>query len=136
MIEQDYVNGQLLLKRNDKVIKTYKFKEFVSAKQFKPVNILRNELVKVSQGTKDATQKQVDLIERKFYDSCTSVALSNPTPFDEALEIMTHAELGQLSEEILIFLLNWSTIEAVKAFGKQLAETKTKEEKPTTDSQK
>ena len=45
MIETDYINGQLLVKRGDEIVKTFIFKDFVSAKQFKPINELRNKLV-------------------------------------------------------------------------------------------
>lgn len=58
MIEQDYENGCLLLKRGDKVIKTFTFKEFVSAEDFKPVNKVRIDLVEVSQGKQDMTPKE------------------------------------------------------------------------------
>lgn len=129
-IETDYKNGSLLIKRGDKVIKTFTFKEFVSAKSFKPVNALRNELVKISQGKKDITQAQVDKLEKDFYDKCTTISLINPIPHSEAMEIMTTAELGKLSEEILIFLVNWSSIEAVKQYATQLAETTSKETQP------
>jgi len=130
MIEPDYDNAALLLKRGDKVIQTFKFKEFVSAKQFKPVNVLRNELVEVSQGKKEMTPSELEAVEKKFYTECTSIALENPIPFDEAMDIMTTAELGSLSEEILIFLTNWSSTEAVKQFAKRLAETEKNATKP------
>ena len=130
MIETDYVNGALLIKRGDKTVKTFTFKDFVSAKQFKPVNVLRNELVKISQGKKDVTQAQVDKLEKEFYDKCTSISLTNPIPHAEAMEIMTTAELEKLSEEILIFLVNWSSIEAVKQYASQLVETEKNNPQP------
>jgi len=123
MIETDYENGCLLIKRGDKVIKTFTFKEFVSAKQFKPVNKLRNELMSIANGKKDSTQEHVDKLELKFYNEATSIALENPLPHDEALEVMTVAEISRLSEEILVFLVNWSSIEAVKQYAKSLSET-------------
>ncbi len=123
MIEQDYDNGCLLLKRGDKVIKTFTFKDFVSAKQFKPVNKLRNELIEISQGKKDLTQIQVDKVEREFYEKTSTVGLDNPLPYDEALDIMTIAEISSLSEQVLIFLANWSSIDEVKAYAKRVSET-------------
>ena len=130
MIKTDYDNAQLLLKRGDKVIHTFKFKEFVSAKSFKPVNVLRNELVKLQQGKIDKTQEEVEKMERDFYDKVTQVGLDNPLSFTKAMDIMTIVELSNLSEEILLFLVNWSTTEAVKQFAKQLSETDKKETKP------
>jgi len=123
MIETDYKNGCLLIKRGDKVVKTFTFKEFVSAKQFKPVNKLRNELMQIANGKKDSTQEQVDKLEKKFYDESTSISLENPITHEEAMEIMTVAEISKLSEEILVFLVNWSSIEAVKQYATSLAET-------------
>jgi hypothetical protein len=123
MIEQDYDNGCLLLKRGDKVIKTFTFKEFVSAKQFKPVNKLRNELIEISQGRKNLTQLQVDKVEKDFYEQTSTVGLENPLSYDEALNIMTIAEISNLSEQVLIFLANWSSIDEVKAYAKRVSET-------------
>lgn len=130
MIETDYINGALLVKRGDKVVKTFTFKEFVSAKQFKPVNKLRNELVQISLGKKEVTQSEVDKIEKKFYDECTKIALENPVPHEEAMEIMTTAELGKLSEEILIFLVEWSSISEVKQYALRLSETQKNDTSP------
>jgi hypothetical protein len=123
MIEQDYDNGCLLLKRGDKVIKTFTFKEFVSAKQFKPVNKLRNELIEISQGRKNLTQLQVDKVEKDFYEQTSTVGLENPLSYDETLNIMTIAEISNLSEQVLIFLANWSSIDEVKAYAKRVSET-------------
>jgi hypothetical protein len=122
MIETDYINGALLVKRGDEVIKTFTFKEFVSAKQFQPINELRNKLVRIASGQ--------DMESTEFYNKATTLGLENPIPFEEALEILTVAELGKLSEEILIFLVNWSSIEAVKQYAQQLSETTKKETKP------
>ena len=131
MIETDYINGQLLVKRGDKVVNTFKFKEFVSAKQFKPVNDLRNKLVKLANGQDvKTTEEEADAINIEFYTKTTNIGLENPMSFEDACEILTVAELGKLSEEILIFLVNWSSIEAVKQYAQQLSETTKKETKP------
>lgn len=127
MIEQDYENGCLLLKRGDKVIKTFTFKEFVSAEDFKPVNKVRIDLVEVSQGKQDMTPKEIEKLEKDFYSKTTSVGLDNPLPYEEALKIMTLPEITSLSEQILIFLANWSSIDEVKQYAKQLAETNKKD---------
>jgi len=129
MIDTDYENGQVVIKRGEKVTKTFTFKDFVSAKEFKPVNKLKNDLAEIANGKAEKTQKEVETLERKFYEQVTQVGLKNPLPYEEALEIMTVPELGKLSEEILIFLVNWSSIDEVKQFGKQLSETQQKEEK-------
>jgi len=131
MIETDYINGQLLVKRGDKVVNTFKFKEFVSAKQFKPVNDLRNKLVRLANGqdTK-TTEAEADEINIEFYTKTTTIGLENPMSFEDACDILTVAELAKLSEEILIFLVNWSSIEAVKQYAQQLPETIQKEIKP------
>jgi hypothetical protein len=131
MIETDYINGQLLVKRGDKVVNTFKFKEFVSAKQFKPVNDLRNKLVKLANGQDvKTTEQEADEINIEFYTKTTNIGLENPMSFEDACEILTVAELAKLSEEILIFLVNWSSIEAVKQYAQQLSETTKKETKP------
>ena len=131
MIETDYINGQLLVKRGDKVVNTFKFKEFVSAKQFKPVNDLRNKLVRLANGqdTK-TTEAEADEINIEFYTKTTTIGLENPMSFEDACDILTVAELAKLSEEILIFLVNWSSIEAVKQYAQQLLETTKKGIKP------
>ena len=125
MIETDYINGSLIVKRGDKVIKTFKFKDFVSAKQFQPINELRNKLVKLATG-KDTktTEEQAEKLNIDFYTKITALGLENPLTYDQASEILTVAELGKLSEEVLIFLVNWSSIEAVKLYAKALPETK------------
>jgi len=123
MIVPDYENGKLLIKRGDKTIHSFTFKDFVSAEQFKPVNKLRNELVAIAQGKKEVSQTELEKQEKKFYDQATTIGLENPMPMNEALKLMTTAEMGQLSEEILIFLVNWSSIEEVKQYALQLAET-------------
>ena len=131
MIETDYINGALLVKRADKVIKTFTFKDFVSAKQFQPINELRNKLIRIANGQDvESTEDDVDKLNVEFYNKATTLGLENPIPFEEALEILTVAELTKLSEEILIFLVNWSSIEAVKQYAQQLSETTKKETKP------
>jgi hypothetical protein len=123
MIETDYINGALIVKRGDKVVKTFTFKDFVSAKQFQPINELRNKLVKVANGEEKLPDEDVDKLNLDFYNKATTLGLENPLPWEEAIELLTVAELGKLSEEILIFLVNWSSIEAVKQYATQLAET-------------
>ena len=125
MIETNYQDGELLVKRGDKTVQTFKFKDFVSAKQFQPINDLRNKLVKLATG-KDTktTEEQAEKLNIDFYTKITALGLENPLSYDQASEILTVAELGKLSEEVLIFLVNWSSIEAVKLYANQLPETK------------
>lgn len=131
MIETDYINGALLVKRGDKVVKTFTFKDFVSAKQFQPINELRNKLVRIANGQDvESTDEDIDKLNIEFYTQATQLGLENPIPFEEALELLTVAELTKLSEEILIFLVNWSSIEAVKQYATQLAETTKSGTKP------
>ena len=131
MIETDYINGSLIVKRGDKVVKTFIFKDFVSAKQFKPVNDLRNKLVRLANGTDTTTTDvEADKINIDFYTKTTVIGLENPMSFDDACDILTVAEISKLSEEILIFLVNWSSIEAVKQYAQQSLVTTKKETKP------
>jgi hypothetical protein len=125
MIETNYQDGELLVKRGDKIVQTFKFKDFVSAKQFQPINELRNKLIKLATG-KDTktTEEDAEKLNIDFYTKITALGLENPLSYDQASEILTVAELGKLSEEILIFLVNWSSIEAVKLYAKALPETK------------
>jgi len=125
MIETNYQDGELLVKRGEETVKTFKFKDFVSAKQFQPINELRNKLVKLATG-KDTktTEEQAEKLNIDFYTKITALGLENPLTYDQASEILTVAELGKLSEEVLIFLVNWSSIEAVKLYAKALPETK------------
>jgi hypothetical protein len=130
MIETDYINGALIVKRGDKVVKTFTFKEFVSAKQFKPVNELRNKLVRIANGQSDQTDEEIDALNLSFYTQATEIGLENPLPYEEAMDLLTVAELGKLSEEILVFLVNWSSIEAVKQYAQQLSEIQKNDTKP------
>ena len=89
MIETDYINGSLIVKRGDKVVKTFIFKDFVSAKQFKPVNDLRNKLVRLSNGTDVTTSEaDADQINIDFYTKTTAIGLENPMSFDDACDIL------------------------------------------------
>jgi hypothetical protein len=130
MIETDYINGALIVKRGDKVVKTFTFKDFVSAKQFQPINELRNKLVRVANGDEKMPDEDVDKLNLEFYTQTTALGLENPLPWEEAIDLLTIAELGKLSEEILIFLVNWSSIEAVKQYATQLVEIQKKDKKP------
>lgn len=125
MIETNYQDGELLVKRGDKIVQTFKFKDFVSAKQFQPINELRNKLVKLATG-KDTktTEEDAEKLNVDFYTKITALGLENPLSYDQASEILTVAELSKLSEEVLIFLVNWSSIEAVKLYAKALPGTK------------
>ena len=127
MIEPDYANGCIYLKRGDKIERAFNFKEFVSAKQFEPVQAMRNKLVKASKGLITLTETEADNLDLNFYSIVTQTAFTNALPYDEAINIMTTAEVGELAEETLIFLINWSSIEAVKRYASQIAETKKKE---------
>jgi hypothetical protein len=125
MIETDYINGSLLVKRGDEIVKTFEFKDFVSAKQFQPINELRNKLVRLATGKDNkTTEEQAEKLNIDFYTKITTLGLVNPLSYEDASEILTVAELGKLSEEVLIFLVNWSSIEAVKLYAKALPETK------------
>jgi hypothetical protein len=130
MIETDYINGALIVKRGETVVKTFTFKDFVSAKQFQPINELRNKLVRIANGEEKKTEEEVDDLNLSFYTQATAIGLENPLPWEEAIELLTVAELGKLSEEILIFLVNWSSIEAVKQYAQQLSEIQKKDKKP------
>ena len=125
MIETNYQDGELLVKRGDKIVQTFKFKDFVSAKQFQPINELRNKLIKLATG-KDTktTEEDAEKLNVDFYTKITALGLENPLSYDQASEILTVAELSKLSEEVLIFLVNWSSIEAVKLYAKALPGTK------------
>ena len=125
MIETNYQDGELLVKRGDKIIKTFKFKDFVSAAQFQPINALRNKLVKLATGKDTETSEEdAEKMNIEFYTKASTIGLENPMTFKAISEIITVAELSKLSEEILIFLVNWSSIEAVKQYGQQLSEIK------------
>lgn len=130
MIESDYDNACIYLKRNGDIIKTFSFKEFVSAKSFKPVNELRQKMASVAAGKTILTEEESKSLDSTFYDLVTKTAFTNPLPFEDAMELMTTVEVGSLAEETLIFLINWSSIEAVKQYAKQLLETKKKESQP------
>ena len=125
MIETNYQDGELLVKRGDKIVQTFKFKDFVSAKQFQPINELRNKLVKLATGKDTETSEEdAEKMNIEFYTKASVIGLENPMTFKAISEIITVAELSKLSEEILIFLVNWSSIEAVKQYGQQLSEIK------------
>ena len=76
------------------------------------------------------TEAEADEINIEFYTKTTTIGLENPMSFEDACDILTVAELAKLSEEILIFLVNWSSIEAVKQYAQQLPEIIKKETKP------
>ena len=124
MIETNYQDGELLVKRGDEIIKTFKFKNFVSAKQFQPVNELRSKLISIANGKTVKTEAEVDKMNIEFYTKVTTIGLENPISFTEISDIVTISELAKVSEEVLIFLVNWSSIDAVKQYAKSLPEIK------------
>ena len=130
MIEPDYNNACIYLKRSDNIIKTFNFKDFVSAKSFKPVNELRMKMSKIAAGKDTMGEEEEKNLDSTFYTLVTETAFTNPITFDDAMDLMTTVEIGTLAEETLIFLINWSSIEAVKQYATQLSETKKKELKP------
>lgn len=130
MIETDYANAALLIKRGDKVTQTFKFKEFVSAKDFKPVNDLKNKLMAIARGDIKVTEKKAGEMDIEFYELVVNTALTNPMSYEDATNIMTTPEIGSLAENVIIFLMTWSSTEAVKQFAKQLAEIEKKEPQP------
>ena len=124
MIETNYQDGELLVKRGEEIIKTFKFKDFVSAKQFQPVNELRSKLISIANGKTVKTEAEVDKMNIEFYTKVTTIGLENPMSFIEISDIVTISELAKVSEEVLIFLVNWSSIDAVKQYAKSLPEIK------------
>ena len=124
MIETNYQDGELLVKRGDEIIKTFKFKNFVSAKQFQPVNELRSKLISIANGKLVKTEEEVDKMNIEFYTKVTTIGLENPISFTEISDIVTISELAKVSEEVLIFLVNWSSTDAVKQYAKSLPEIK------------
>jgi len=129
-VKTDYENACVVIERNDKVVNKYNFKDFVSAKQFKPVNDLRNKLVEMTKDESKSDLKKLEKINIDFFNEVTKVALKEELDYEKACEIMTSAELSGFAEELLIFLVNWSSTEAVKQFAKQYQETTEKEAKP------
>ena len=136
MIKPDYDNGQLLVVRGGKTIHTFKFVELCTARQFQEVGLLRDKLLLIASGKKKVTDKEAKQVELEFYNVVTSKGLANALPYEEALDTLTPAEMGSLSEEIYIFLINWYSIEEVILFASQLAETKKKETTVSESSQK
>ena len=136
MIKTDYINGQLLVVRGGKTIHSFKFVELCTARQFQEVGLLRDKLLLIASGKKKVTDKEAKQVELEFYNAVTSKGLANSLPYEKALDILTPAEMGSLSEEIYIFLINWSSIEEVMLFASQLAETKKKEKTASESSQK
>ena len=130
MIKTDYDNASIQLFRNEHVLRTFNFKEFVSAKSFKPVNDVRNKLVLASKSTEPRTEEEIEKLNIEFYTTVINIGLANPIPYDEAMELMTTNEIGQFAEEVFIFLISWSSTEAVKQYAKLLSETTKNEIKP------
>lgn len=136
MIKTDYINGQLLVVRGGETIHSFKFVELCTARQFEKVGKQRDKLLLIANGTNKVTDKQAKQVELDFYNTVTSTGLANALPYEEALDTLTPAEMGSLSEEIYIFLISWSSIDEVMQFASQLAETKKKETTASESSQK
>jgi len=126
VVKTDHVNANVLVERGGKVIHTFNFNEFVPAKDIKPINNLRTEIAHLTTNPK-TTQKELDSAEKKYFETIMSKAVTNPISHEDALLKFSLPEINQISEEVLIFLINWSSTEEVKAYASSLA-------KPTTTS--
>ena len=66
-VKTDHINAKIIVERNKETVHSYDFKEFVTAADFKPVNDLRSELREIALGKKESTQKDVEKIEKDFF---------------------------------------------------------------------
>ena len=122
-VEVDYDKGQIYIKRKGEIYKTYKFKEFVSAKQFEPVVDLQVQLQKIDQDKERVSDKEEIELDKQWFELVTSIAFIDSLTRDEAMDIMTNSEMRALASEAFIFLQNWSSTEEAKLFSERLQVT-------------
>jgi len=135
-VEVDYENGQIFIKRNEEIVKTYKFKEFVSAKDFQPVVDLQVRLQRIEQDKDTVTDEEEIALDKEWFELVTTIAFIEAPTREKAMNEMTNSEMRALASEAFIFLQNWSSTEEAQLFSKQLQETVKNVPKPSTPSQK
>ena len=134
-VETDYKEGVLKVVRKGVIFKEWKFKEFVAAKQFKPIVDLQIELQKIEQQKKTVSDEEERQLDTKWYELVTTTGLVNPLSYAEAEEVLTNSEMRFVASEVFVFLQNWSSIEEARLFSKRLQEAQSKGETPSKDSQ-
>jgi len=134
-VEVDYDKCEVLVKRNNEIIYTWKFKEFVSAKQFQPIVDLQVELQQIDSDKKKVTDEEEKALDKKWFELVTTTGLINPPTHEDAMDTLTNAEMRVMASEAFIFLQNWSSTEEARLFNTQLAEMRKKEPKPSQTSQ-
>jgi len=134
-VEVDYDKCEVNIKRNNKIVYSWKFKEFINAKQFQPIVDLQIELSKIDSNKKQVSDEEEKALDKRWFELVTSTGFENSPTHEEALEMMTSNEMRMMASEVFIFLQNWSSTEEARLFNKLLQETKKNEPKPSQTSQ-
>lgn len=132
VVETDYQNAHIVVKRGTEVIHTFKYKEFVPASKIKAINDVKASINKLyKKEATDEIQKELEEAEASYFDILLQTSVENPLPHKEALETFSLPEINSISEEAFVFLVSWSSIEGVKAFG--LSQAKVQIEKKDSE---
>lgn len=135
-VEVNYDKGEIYIKRKNEIVKTYKFKDLVNAKQFEPVVDLQVKLQKIDkEQTKVSDEEEIEL-DKKWFELITSTAFIDAPTREQAMNEMTNSEMRALASEAFVFLQNWSSTEEAKLYSEQLQAITKKEPKPSEISQK
>jgi len=136
MIKSDLTKGTISVFRGGVEKHTWKYKEFITAKQFRPVMELQQKIQKLEKEEISVTQEEEKKLDIDWFNTVCSVGLEEPLNFDSASDILSTVELRSLSMEVFSFLLNWSSTEEAKQFATSIEEIKKKEETPSQNSPK
>jgi len=134
-VEVDYGKCEVNVKRDNKIVYSWKFKEFVSAKQFQPIIDMQVELAQIESQKKIVTDDEEKNLDKQWFELVTTTGFINPPTHEEAMNMMTATEMRMMASEVFIFLQNWSSTEEAKLFNERLQETGKKEVKPSPISQ-
>ena len=137
-VETDYQNANIIVKRGDELVYTFKFIPFVPAAKIKAINDNKSVITKLyQQPASDEVQKELEKAEEKYFNTLMQTACDNPISHKDALDKFSVPEINSISEEAFIFLVNWSSIVEVKAYGLLQAKSVTEknEQKSSTNIQ-
>ena len=128
-VETDYHNGKIIVKRGDDIIYTFEFVDFAPASKIKDINVIKQKIRNVYKNP-DAKQEELDILEKEYFVKMMSIAVKNPISYEEAIDKFTLPEVNGITEEALIFLVNWSTMEAVKQYASSQVKVQTAKNEP------
>jgi len=136
MIKSDLTKGTIYVERGGVLKHTWHYKDFVTAKAFRPVMELQQEIAAIEKEEKTVTPEEEKELDLKWFNTVCQIGLEEPLNFESACEILSTVELRALAMEVFSFLLNWSSTEEAKLYAISFEEMQKKKDKPSTSSQK